>query len=595
MSKPRIVAVAVVLVAVAGAFVARLATLQLAPDPRLEAIGTPLAQDPIAAPRGEIVDRFGRALALSLPTPTVIADPRLFHPAEVDAVVDRLTPLLSTSREVLVSRLSTDRAFAYLERQVDPEIGEAVASLEIPGIWLVDEPRRQNPNGACSAIGVIGRVDTDHIGISGLEKLRDEELQGRPGELVYEASADGSLTIPGGREVVTPAAPGTNVALSLDRNVQYRAEELAAAYVERAQGSQASVIIGMPATGEIIAMANVARDAETGVVDCTTTNHAVTWTFEPGSIMKPLTVAGVLRSGLHGAQQLIEVPALIERDDGEDGKEYVDHWLHPDEWMTPTRIIADSSNVGTILLAEKLGADPLRATFADFGLGTPTSLDLPGEASGILGDLGANNLALPSAAIGQGVATTPIQMHQAFSTLANGGVRVAPTVLADATGEIAAEPGERVIDAAVADAVMAMMEQVVVDGTGTGASVPGYRVSGKTGTAWQVCPETGTYWCDDGHRHYTASFVGTVANDSGSVLSITVVIDDAKGTYYAGGTAAAPLFAELASYTVRQLRIPPLSAGAAPSERVRAAAAEAPPVAPDADHIEVADGAEEDS
>ncbi len=571
VSAQRVGAVAVVLVLVAGMFVYRLVDLQLTPDPRLQAVSTPLTQDPIAAPRGEIVDRVGRALALSLPTPTVIADPRLFAPEDVPGVVAQLAAVLPTPPEVLSARLGTDRAFAYLARQVDAHVGEAVAALDIPGIWLVEEPRRQNPNGACSGVGVIGRVDTDHNGISGLEKVRNEALQGVPGELLYEASADGS-TIPGGREVVTPAAPGSELQLTLDRNVQYRAEQLLIDAVERAEATLGTVIISTPKTGEIVAMANVERSAETGDVDCTTTNHAVTRTFEPGSIMKPVTVAGVVESGVHGSRQELRVPYSILRNDGEDGHSFDDHWMHATESMTPAQIVANSSNVGTILLAEKLGAQGLFDTMVDFGLGESTSLGLPGEARGILDSLDTHALELANAAFGQGVSTTPIQMHQAFGALANRGVRIDPSIAVD---DIDTTPGDRVVSERTASEVMDMMGDAVEYGTAQAAAVPGYEVAGKTGTAWQICPETGTYECGLS-RHYTASFIGIVSNDTGPVLTITVIIDGSRGANYAGGSAAAPVFAELAGYTLRQLRIPPSSQPAAPSERIRAEAAVGP-------------------
>lgn len=581
VSTARAAAVAGVLVTVAGTFMYRLADLQLSPDPRLQSITTPLAEDPIAAPRGEIVDRVGRALALSLPTPTVIADPRFFAADDVAGAVAQLAPLLSASPERLTERLSSDRAFAYLERQVDPEVGEAVAALGIPGIWLVDEPRRENPNGTCSGLGVIGRVDTEHVGISGLEKVRDEELRGVPGELNYEASADGSFKIPGGRrEVVVPASPGAELELTLDRNVQYRAEQLLVDAVERARGAQGSVIVSIPGTGEVVAMANVERDTETGIVNCTRTNHAVTWSFEPGSIMKPLTVAAVVEAGVHGARQEIVVPGSILRADDDDGKTFEDYWPHDDILMTPEDIITDSSNVGTILLAEKLGPDGLHEELVEFGLGAPTSLGLPGEASGILDPLDTNTLALATAAIGQSVSVTPMQMHQAFGTLANDGVHVEPAVIAT---DIDMSPGTRVVSSATSTAVMEMMTGVVERGTGTAARVPGYSVAGKTGTAWQVCADTGGYWCADGQRHYTASFVGIVSNDLGPVLSITLVIDDAKEPYYSGGTASAPMFAEIAAYAVRQLGIAPVTANGLPTDRVRAEVALAPSEDPEAE------------
>lgn len=568
MGRGRVVAVALVLLIIAGTLVYRLVDLQITPDAALAEFGTAISRDAIPAPRGQIVDRDGRPLAMSLAMPTVLADPRLFDDAATADAVARLGPLLSTDDALLTERLSSDRAFAYLERQVDPDVGEAVDELDIPGVWVVDEPRRENPNGECSAMGVVGRVDTDHAGISGLEMTHDEQLRGVPGELIFEASADGASTIPGGRRTVIPPEPGDDLRLTLDRNVQYRSEQLLVEAAEASQAGQATVIVGVPSTGEIISMASVTAEDETGEIACTTTNHAATWSFEPGSIIKPLTVSGVIAAGVHDPNMGIEVPGWIERGD----HTYKDHWPHDTEIMSLRSILANSSNIGTILLAEKLGADGLFRTFTDFGLGTPTALALPGEASGILDELDTHVLELSNAAIGQSVAVTPIQMHQAFGAIANGGVLVDPTLIDDDSG--APPASRRAVSEFAADAVMEMMGGVVTDGTGTRADVPGYHVAGKTGTAWAVCADTGTYWCADGERHFTASFVGIVSNDDGPVLTITVVIDDAKGVRYSGGSAAAPLFADLADYSLRQLRIPPSSAAANPGERVRAVAAQ---------------------
>ena len=199
--------------------------------------------------------------------------------------------------------------------------------------------------------------------------------------------------------------------------------------------------------------------------------------------------------------------------------------------------------------------------------------DCRARARGILDSLDTHALELANAAFGQGVSTTAIQMHQAFSTLANGGIRIEPSIAVD---DIDSSGGARVVGERTASEVMAMMGDAVEYGTAQAAAVPGYEVAGKTGTAWQICPETGTYSCGNNVRHYTASFVGIVSNDSGPVLTITVIIDGSRGVNYAGGSAAAPVFAELAGYTLRQLRISPSTQTGGPRERVRAEAAVGP-------------------
>ncbi len=572
VSRHRVYAVALCLALVFGLFGYRLVDLQLTPDPALAAgIGNRVRTVELAAPRGDILDRWGRTFALSLPAPTVVVDPRLVAEEQVPHLVARLEPLVSTPPEVLTRRLLSDAHFAYIDRQVDTEIGAEIDYLDLPGVRIEEEARREHPNGNCSGVAVVGRVDIDHIGISGLEESYNESLTGVSGQSVREASADGSLTIPGGEQVVKPARPGTDLRLTLDRNVQYQAEQILADAVDASGGSLGIAIVTVPSTGEIIAAANVLRDPETGLVGCTTTNLSAIWSYEPGSIVKPLTMSGVLEAGLTTPDETIALREVIEIpiEDGQ-VKRYVDWFAHEQSTYTPTEIITRSSNIGMITLAERLEAAGLYETLTSFGLGAQTALEFKGEASGILDRLDTHVLELSNVAIGQSVAVTGIQMLQAYNTIANGGLHVDPVLVMDDVGE---STPRRVIREETADAVFAMMQSVVKKGTGTRAELPGYRVAGKTGTAWQPCDDAPGYLCADGGRHHTASFVGIVANDLGPQLSVIVIVDDPQGST-GGGAVAAPVFAEIAGYAVRQLRIPPAS-GADGGDRVRATAASA--------------------
>jgi cell division protein FtsI/penicillin-binding protein 2 len=328
----------------------------------------------------------------------------------------------------------------------------------------------------------------------------------------------------------------------------------------------------VPDTGEVIAAANVLRDPETGVVSCTSTNLSAIWAYEPGSIMKPLTVSGVLEAGLAGPHEEIVLPDQIEIaiEHGQT-KRYTDWFAHEQATYTPAEIVTRSSNIGTITLAERLGADGLYEMLTGFGLGSRTALEFKGEASGILDPLDSHVLELSNVAIGQSVAVTGIQMIQAYNTIANRGMHVDPVLVIDDVGDGEAR---RVISEDTADAVFAMMRSVVEEGTGRRAQLPGYRVAGKTGTAWQPCEGGIGYLCADDGRHYTASFAGIISNDLGPELSVIVIIDEPQGIT-GGGAVAAPVFAEIAAYAVRQLRIPPAS-GTHTGERVRAMAASAP-------------------
>ncbi|MEQ8841277.1 MAG: penicillin-binding protein 2 [Acidimicrobiales bacterium] len=600
MSKPRVFALLVVLSLVAGAFSWRLVDLQLTPDAALaDEVGSQVRSDTIPAPRGQIVDRFGRPISFSLPRPTVVANPRLLQAADVadetvdllDEAVASLAPLLSTDPVELRDRLSRDKAYVNLERQVDPEIGEAVEALAIPGVYLVEEQRREHPHGDCSGIAVVGRVDVDQVGISGLEETYDDLLTGDAGTAVRQTQAGGSVQIPGGFRIVEPMAPGTDLALTLDRSVQFRAEELLQTALDEAGGDRAIAIVSDPITGEILTMANVTRDDETGLGRCTTTNLAATWAYEPGSIMKALTFASVFENDAWPEFLPIEVPRVLRIDLGAEGTfPYTDINIPGEaEEHTPEWALAKSSNNATIIMAQEVGPDALYDTFVDLGLGRPTGLDLTGEASGILDSLDSNALELSNAAIGQGVAVTPLQMLMAYNTIAAGGVRVEPTLLAEplANGDDIAV--DRVLSAETAATLMRMLTEVVDGGTGHRAEVAGYTVSGKTGTAWQPC-DVG-YFCDDGTKHRTASFAGIVSNDSGPALSAIVVVDGIADPDAGGGSVAAPVFAELAAYALQQMRVPPLSDGEVP-DRVRASAA-VPVVATDADGATDAAGASE--
>lgn len=616
VSQGRVATLFISLVVIAALFSWRLVDLQLTPDAALAGdVGSQVRHEEIAAPRGEILDRHGRAMALSLPRPSIVANPRLFQSTdEVDEDTDWLTvavaelaPLLSTDPAVLRERLSRDKAFVYLDRQVDPEVGEAVTALGLPGVFLIDEQRREHPNGDCSGLGVIGNVDLDQVGISGLERDFNGLLTGTPGSVVRQSQAGGAVQIPGGSQIVEVMQPGADLRTTLDRNIQYEAEVLLSSMVSDTRADHGLVIVEDPATGQILAMANVARDDETGVVDCTTTNLGATWAYEPGSIMKPLTFSSVFENEAWPEFFPIDIPHRLEIElaDRENNHFYVDRNVPAEgSRQSPAWVLRKSSNNGTILMAQQLGPDAFFDTLVDFGLGEVTTLELPGEASGILDELDSNALELSNAAIGQGVAVTPLQMLQAFSTIGNGGRQVEPSIVlgsaqpdsepevtgtdstptsapenmgtwASTLGRGGAPESHQVISEATADTVLQMMRQVVADGTGRAADVPGYDVAGKTGTAWQPCEGGVGYYCADGSRAITASFAGLVGNDDGAALSIIVVIDNPRGVRTGGGEIAAPVFADIASYALRQLRIPPLSEAAASNTRVRAPAATA--------------------
>ncbi|MXW95199.1 MAG: penicillin-binding protein 2 [Acidimicrobiaceae bacterium] len=578
VSRPRVATVLMVLALAVGGLVYRIVDVQATPDPRvLEEVSNPLDEIVVPAPRGTVFDRNGRAIALSLPAATVVSDPRIISDPR-QAAAD-LSEVMGIEPEALLDRLQGDGAFRYVARQVDADVGEQVDGLGIEGIRVISEPRREHPNGGCSALAAVGRVNIDHAGMSGIEETHDEHLSGTPGRVMKEVGVDGT-TIPGGLSEVTAPAEGRDITLTLDRNVQYQAESMLLEAVAAAGAASGVALVAMPATGEIVAMANVAR-GDNGIVDCTRHNLAATWSYEPGSVFKPVTAAAALSSGAVAEHLAIEVPSYLTIWE----HRFEDTPTHPDVEWTPTQIVARSSNIGTINMALRAGEERMYRTMRSFGFGTRTALDFKGESKGILPPLGEwSGLSLPNMAIGQGLAVTPLQILQAYNTIANGGVLVPLKLIGgDNTGTGAGpveEPAPvRVLSGEVAATLMRMLTAVVEAGTGRQAHVEGFSMAGKTGTAWQPC-DIGYECVNDQNelvgRHHTATFAGIVSNDDGPALVVLVVIDQPKGERISGGKLAAPTVSRIAEYALRQLRFP-AELSTVGGERRRADPAVVPP------------------
>lgn len=575
VGRGRVVSVLVVLALATGGVVYRIVDVQATPDPRLlEEAANPLGDIVVPAPRGTVFDRNGRAIALSLPAATVVSDPRLI--ADPQAAAADLAAVMGVEAAELLDDLQGAGAFRYLARQIDARVGEQVAELDIDGIKVISEPRREHPNGDCSALAAVGRVNIDHVGMSGIEESRDGHLAGAAGRVVKEVGINGA-TIPGGLEEVLAPSEGRDITVTLDRNIQYQAESLMIEAVAGAGAASGVALVSLPGTGEILAMANVARGAD-GMVDCTRENLAATWSYEPGSVFKSVTAAAALSGRVVSEHAAINVPAELTIWE----HRFVDTPPHPNVKWSPTEIIARSSNIGTIRMAQKTGEKRLHRTIESFGFGERTSLDFKGESKGILLELNDwNGLSLPNMAIGQGLAVTPVQILQAYNTIANGGARVPlKLIAADAADadDAADAASQQVISPEVAATLMRMLTSVVETGTGRRAAMEGYSVAGKTGTAWQPCDQG--YECVNERdeligRHHTATFAGIFSNEQGPALVVLVIIDDPEGEEISGGRLAAPTVRTIAEYALRQLRVP-ASPDFATDERRRAEPAPAP-------------------
>ncbi len=507
----------------------------------------------LTADRGRILDRNGVELSVSVPQWTVWADPsQVDDPAAAAAA---LAPVLKRDEGLLLELLSEPDQHAYLARQVPDAISRAVAELDLEGVYQLEESARFNPAGDRLGRAVVGVVDVDQVGISGLEYQYDGLLGGIPGELVLESSHDGR-TIPTGARHIKPAQPGADLYSTIDRSLQFEAERALMRQIEEVEASSGSVIIMVPDTGEILAMASVGRDAEGNPVSLSE-NRAVTWAYEPGSVMKSVVLSGVIEEGLGAPSHVREVNHWLHLYD----QEFTDHTEYGTALYSMEEILARSSNTGTVEWALVLGSTRLAAYMSRYGLGSVTGLGFKGESSGLVPDLLSwNGTDVASFALGQGILATPLQVLMVYNTLATGGLRVAPTLVYSAVGadgrEIPVERAEpvRVVSYSTASQMTDMLVTVVREGTGRNAQVDGYTVAGKTGTGQKVLSD-GNYEDEEGLRRYTATFAGFFPAEDPQ-LSMIVVIDEPVTNFYAS-QAAAPLFAELANYALQRLRIAP--------------------------------------
>lgn len=551
----RLLALLVVLTLLFVGVLGRLADLQLVSPERYVAYGQSqrIRSEVLAAERGSLLDRDGAELALSVPRATVWTDPAaVTDPAGAAA---ELAPLLGVDELELRDRLSRGTRFEYLARQVDDTVAEQVAALDLDGVHLMTEPVRTYPAGDLAA-AVLGRADVDQQGVSGLELLLDEDLTGEPGEAVVERSLQG-LEIPVGERQVRPPERGEHIELTLDRSLQFVVEDELAARVEEMRAAGGTAIVSDPRTGEILAMASVAVDDETGEVGPTPHNAGVVEVFAPGSALKLVTVAASLEEGLSTPARSLVIGDTLALGD----HVFRDHTPHATEPWTVARILAESSNVGTITLARELGEERLWSYLDRFGFGAPTGLGFPGESPGLLRPVedwwGAD---LGGAAIGTGVSVTALQLLTAYNAVANDGVLVPPRLVrarVDADGvrhEVPAPESRRVLSATTSRQVASMLTAVVDEGTGRLAAVPGYEVAGKTGTAWKVL-DGGTYDDGSGRHQYMATFVGFAPADDPAV-SVIVVLDQPR-TAYSGGGAAAPAFSRITQYALRSFDVAP--------------------------------------
>jgi cell division protein FtsI (penicillin-binding protein 3) len=508
----------------------------------------------LAGGRGDILDRNGNSLATSLPSTSFFVDPKFVEDPIGDAV--RLAPVLKMAVEDVRALLGGQGRFAWLIRQTSEAKAAEILALDVPGVFTTSEPDRFQPSGPALARSVIGNVDIDSMGLSGIEKIYDDVLQGQPGELSIEIGRGGP-TIPGQREVSRQPVPGADVVLTIDRSLQFEVERVLTEQVDAMDAQSGVVLVSDPTTGEILAMASVVRNNE-GEVASTSLNMATSWSYEPGSVMKALTFGSIIDAGIANSSSTSIVPDSYELWD----YTFSDSSPHPTREMTVSEIVTVSSNVGTVRWAEQLGGARLDTYLRDFGFGSPANLGFPGETAGLMIPPDSwGGLATATTALGQGISVTPAQMLAAFNAVGNDGLyvplqMVREVVRSDGTNEVPPAPKSRqVISPSAAAQVRNMLESAVAVGTGVNAQVDGYRVAGKTGTARKPLENGQGYEDGAGNFRYIATFAGFLPADEPE-LSIIVTIDQPTASIYAGHVAA-PVFADIASYAVRHFGIAP--------------------------------------
>ncbi len=510
---------------------------------------------PLSAERGSIFDRNGRDLAISIERSSVYADPSLVTDPALYA--SKLSPVVGVAQDALYERLNDrTRRFVYIARTIEDAVVEQVRDLGLAGVGFVPEPLRQYPSGTVAST-IVGHVGGEGRGLDGLESLYDEVLQGTPGEVVVERDQRGR-DIPDTERRRTAARSGTDLVLTIDQALQYQVESTLVDQVTATAAKGGMAVILDLETGDVVAMATIEGADENesphpARAEDGDKNKPLTDLFEPGSTNKLITIATAIESGKIGPDTPFQVPSSISV--GAD-KSYTDgHGARGTARMTTTDILRESSNVGTIMIAtQAVGKDALAASLRNFGLGTRTPIDFPGQPDGLLLEPDEYfTTGLASSAIGYGVAVTALQMVGVYATFGNGGASVPPRLL-DATIDehgtrkpVERVEGERVVSAPTAATMTQMLTQVVSNGTGACAAIPGYTVAGKTGTSRKAAPEGG----------YTsgtmASFVGFAPADNPRFAAIVVL--DEPATQY-GGIASAPVFSEIVQTALTQYRVP---------------------------------------
>jgi cell division protein FtsI (penicillin-binding protein 3) len=543
----------------------------------------------LAAERGGITDRNGVALATSVDAYDITADPTMFTRKQLkiddgpEQAAALLAPILGQDQDDIVAKLRPkDPKLRYVRLALKrtPQVWTQIKDLKLAlatkaekdrgtvnvlaGVFADPSSKRVYPNGDLAA-GILGWVNAEGVGGGGIEQQLEKTLAGKDGKIRYAQS--GGRQVPTAGSTETPAVPGSDVELTIDRDIQWAAQNAITEQVRKSKADRGYVIVQDTRTGEILAMAgspgfdpNDLAHADPSALG----NAALQDAYEPGSTAKVMSMAAVLEENVATALTHVVVPNRLHRGD----RLFQDDIDHPTWYLTLNGVLAKSSNIGTILATGQLGKTQAEANkvlysyLRKFGIGSYTGLGFPGETPGILAAPDkwstSQQYTIP---FGQGVSVNAMQAASVYSTIANGGVRVEPTLVRGTRGPDgrftpAPEPAKtRVVSEKTAKTLAQMLESVVDDeeGTGNKARIPGYRVAGKTGTANRVDPATGKY------HGYTSSFAGFAPADQPRVTVYCAIQNATSGSYF-GGQICGPVYKQVMEFALKTLQVPPTGA-----------------------------------
>jgi len=534
-----------------GAICARLVYLQVFSYGKFVAQASHQQQRaiPLTAKRGIIYDRGGHELAMS-----VLVDSAFAVPTEVrdlPTAISLITRITGEDYNVVLADCRAHKTFCWVARKADDQTIDRISSLQLQGIHFQKEPKRFYPARDLAA-QVLGSVGMEDSGQSGIEHEFDEQLRGRPGKMFISVDARKQWF----SDVETQPTAGENIVLTIDKNVQYIAEKELDQAIRDTQAIAGTVIVENPHTGEILALANRPTfnpNLRKEIKPETLTNRAVSYVYEPGSAFKVVTISAALEEKLTNPNEIFDCQMGSIVYNGMRIRDAEPHGLLP-----VSGVLAESSNVGAIKIALRLGEDRYYKYIRAFGFGQQTGIELPGETRGITKPPSRwSKVSIAAISIGQEIGISPIQLAGLISTIANDGNYVAPRIVAGivppqgALQTVAFHPGasHRVLSSLTAAEMRSMMQKVVLEGTGRKANLEGYSAAGKTGTGQKVDPVTGAY----SKTKYVASFAG-FAPVNNPQLVVAVILDSAVGPHQ-GGQVSAPVFHRIAQQVLEYLHV----------------------------------------